>query len=273
MKTIYIVLFSILVSGCIAQAGGTDSTEKAATTTSQCIIGGDEVSVDNIGTPIAYNPSYGSNAFCSTAQINDVFLLTAHHCVSDNGPGPGGNPDPVSEVVVRPFQQGGQVAVKKIFLHPTLDVAILQLVSPLLGPNGEHRSTPFYSGTSDSLIGTSVYCQGWGANAINELPDGALGWQPGGGILRSAYIPVIGVMNSGYLLGPNSCGQIPWMGDSGSSCFAIVDGKPFIAGVMSWTWWDNNGDAAVVTQDYQIGADYIRGWVEDTIALSDIHNQ
>jgi hypothetical protein len=147
---------------------------------------------------------------------------------------------------------GGASAVgAKIHLHPTLDVALMKLASPLVSPTGVQYVNSFYSGSSASLVGRTVYCQGWGDNTLNNsfLSDGS-----GFGTLRSATLSISKAEGDGYDVVPNASGQISHSGDSGSACF--------LSGAI--TGVDVIGDGQ--TFAHHIGADSIRDWVSGIIS-------
>jgi len=264
------VVISLIATSFIACAADTGTpTSETTGTTSQCIVNGDVVTVDNIGTPILnlqVNQANGGGWYiCSSTQLTDTLLLTAHHCATNESVPTGGTAIDPSNMYAQQFvpgnsgDKGSPFTVKTIYLHPTYDVAIIELVNPMLDYNGGHHNTPIYSGASADLIGQTVYCQGWGSNARGTDED-----PPGAGVLRSAYVTAGPTTSSGYSIYPNACGQIPWRGDSGSACL-IMDrlfGKLSITGVNSWGW---STDDAVIESDL-IGSEYIRDWVNAIIS-------
>jgi len=132
---------------------------------------------------------------------------------------------------------------------PNIDVALIKLSSSLPAPSGhvEPWDTPIYSGSSSSLVGNTYYCQGRGYNSCSTHVLA----------LQSANLKAEYLQDEGFVMLPNSSGQIQMAGDSGSSCYQVVNGRYYIVGVQSW--------AVCGTSSYLTGADAIRDWVDSII--------
>ncbi len=234
---------------CSAQVVG-DSTPVESTV--EPIINGNTVSTDTIGTPIL---SVG----CSSTLLSDRWLITAHHCLTNEGVVTGGTPVTASTVTAT-LLNGTHATGSAVYLHPTLDVALLSLSSSLLNANGHPWANPLYLGQSTGLAGQTLYCQGWGDNTFTS----------GYGTLRSASIKVSQGESGGYQIVPNSSGQIDWLGDSGSSCFTFIGGYYNITGVQSTCTYSGTKGVAggSVLSCHQVGIDFVRDWVEGIVGNS-----
>jgi hypothetical protein len=156
-------------------------------------------------------------------------------------------------------------------LHPTRDIALVNYAYTASLRNSADRpwSTPLYLGNSSDFVGKTVLCQGWGTSTCTS----------GGGVLRSASIPVTsayegtisGLTDSGKSASTNIKGikfsrtsALPWLGDSGSSCFAFVEGQWNVISVDSigTAQLDQNGNCVAATDSYHNGVEAFRDWAE-----------
>jgi len=219
------------------------SPEGPTGTTAQCVINGDVVKYDDIGSPMV-----GIEALlkmCSSTQLSDTWLLTAHHCLTNEDALTGGTQTDPSLITI--YTQSSWAASETVaatavatYLHPTLDIGLIRLAAPLLGANGEHHYNTMMPSNVASLVGQVAYQQGWGANAVFITDDaGDLGYS-GIKTLRGAYFTVGSYVDGLVNVFVNSCGQLPWSGDSGSALFGFVNGERYIIGVTSTVWVKND---------------------------------
>jgi hypothetical protein len=211
------------------------------------IINGTRVISDTIGTPHVTTPV--SN--CSGTLLADHWLLTAHHCVTNEVVATGGTAINAASVTAT-MLSGASTTGAQVFLHPTLDVALVRLAGSLTNAFGHPFATPLYNGTSSSLVSGFVFMQSWGLNAAS---GGSVG-------LRFGSLGPITPTATGFFGFPNSAGQIQAPGDSGGGVFVHYDGHWNLAGVTS----SGSADAAGnMLSTFSVGADAFRDWAEGTM--------
>jgi hypothetical protein len=224
------------VSGLVA-CGDLDGVDDSIQTTSQSILNGTPVSVDSLGTPKLSLPGNGT---CSATLLSDRWLLTAHHCATVEDVRTGGTPlNPAS--ITATLLNGSSAKGAAVFLHPSVDVALVQLDASLLNGAGVPFANPLFLGSATSLVNGAVHCQGWGVVSLGQ----------GSGVLRSATMVVTSASTSSFTVPPNNFSQVPAKGDSGGACFITIDGIPRVAGVVSVGAFDGNQqqDARLVSID------------------------
>ena len=212
IRCLSLLLSYAYVSGCTS-AGSPEGTADTA----GAIINGNVVTADGIGTPLISFPA----GICSSTLLSDHAVLTAHHCLTNEVVTQGGTPVTASSVTAT-LLNGANATGARVFLHPSVDIAVLELSTPL-EPNPSGIAASLYTGSQQALLGKTLYCQGWGRNTFVS----------GQGTLRSASLTVSDFDADGYVLDPNGSGQIDWSGDSGSSCFILQNGRYAITGVQS----------------------------------------
>jgi len=257
-----IALLATIFSACGGAIEPAQDTDPPVGTASQCIINGDVVTEDTIGTPLLYGPGWG----CSSTFINDTWLITAHHCLTYENVETGGTavePGQVQLVLL----DGTFTTAAGVYLNPTYDIGLVQLGQPM---SCKHYANLLNSTPSADLVGTSLYCQGWGGNSAPVIDDaGDLGIA-GFGTLRSATFKLnsIKVGLDNIEMDINACGQVPWHGDSGMACFATVEGKQAIVGVLSRAFWVGTD----VVSSSLTGVYQVFGWIGETITANTIHD-
>ena len=246
---------------------------------------------DPVGTP-QISSTYQGGWKCTSTQLKAGWLLTAHHCLVQpdalgNHPMTGGTPvDPYYLSVLTPETQngntnwiGGSTAYPpwQVFLHPTLDIALLHISTTFLNHAGQPITNAMYSGNAGDYNGKSVYCQGWGVTS----PGGQAGQ-----LLMSANIPVAGTI--GYV---GSSGVVSYQcpasnptclvyfkdetpqtptisnGDSGGSCFTKAptynsDAGPIMSVASAADTSVPAGNCPTTgCKTYEVGVENFRDWV------------
>jgi hypothetical protein len=184
-------------------------------------------------------------------------MLTAHHCATTTEVQTGGTATPAGEIFAwipgGPYYEPGLT----VYLHPTLDVALVELQGSVLDSTNTVRATPLFTGTSAGLLGQTVYCQG-----VGDTTDSA-----GFGTLTSAEM-VVAQASVGYLLFyPNAQGQALYSGDSGAGCYLGAPGSSSNAVVSVHSQHAGEGGSPFgVAYDNEVGADGFEGWATSIIA-------
>jgi hypothetical protein len=211
----------------IAACGAPSGEDLGAT--AEPVLNGTPVPADNLGSVMLWEcdwgaasccggsaascstSSYGFHGGCSGTMVADRWMLTAGHCATgtDNTSG-GGVPLLPFQLVALSGDRASMSSADQVFLHPTLDVALVHLASSITNAGGHVLHTPLYTGTSVSLMGKKVYCQGYGVSDAARSTYGTL---------RSALLDVNGASSGWVALAQNASGQLLAPGDSGTGCF------------------------------------------------------
>lgn len=176
------------------------------------------------------------NGFSGELVRNDWVLTVAHGFPAAWATSP-------SSTTVRMGTQSAQA--DQIVLHPTLDVALVHLATPMrmsFSTTGYRRE--LRTAAPSTIVGTNVNCRGYGNNTYTG----------GSGAPLQANVPVNSADATHYYLVPNAQGQIPWMNDSGSVC--LVGNE--VAGVQSFCW--HNPTTQTVSRCGQVAAASFLDW-------------
>ena len=204
-----LLTIALAMPGCTAStdAGQPNEVEDTTVASHQAIINGTPVSTDRVGTPLLHNDA--TNEYCTSTLLRDRWVLTAYHCISIGGlsaPMADKKKITVGSTKVMPAEMYSMAPLNSV---PNIDVALIKLSSSLPAPSGhvEPWDTPIYSGSSSSLVGNTYYCQGRGYNSCSTHVLA----------LQSANLKAEYLQDEGFVMLPNSSGQIQMAGDSGSS--------------------------------------------------------
>jgi hypothetical protein len=234
--------------GCL-EAG--DDEPELATDESEVIVG-DVFPAANSG----YVRLGTSQGGCSGTMMTNSFVLTAKHCF-----GPTDLAVPTNVSVMMSPQSTTAAA---IMLHPSADVALMRLTSPLAmnGSTTGFQGLLYPLATNTLAPGTVLTCRGYGINDWNA--------ETGFGTLRTADLPVRGVNFTWWFewydlaVNKNARGQFLAPGDSGGSCFKhMANGEKVLAGVTSTVY--NHWDA---TFNGLVGVDTFRAWYAGIVTPS-----
>ncbi len=225
------------------------------------IINGNTVSADTIGTPYVSILMMDSPTphHCTGTLIRADWLLTAHHCVTENQQITGGTAVPPGNVTAHILNGGNTPAGRLIVRHPTLDAALVKLTTPPTAPSLATYPNWFSLASEGPMASQSFWTQGWGANAITSCSTNP--GSTGAGTLRSATLPVSTIESlTQYKTLPNSSGQIAFSGDSGSSMYQQVRSYFRPIGVASWV--SCTASPPTVSESHYVRSDSIRGWAQ-----------
>jgi hypothetical protein len=238
----------------ITACGDAPTAGEATASSSQAILGGTPVTTDTLGTPIVCGYSGTACTFgCSGTMVADRWLLTAHHCATTTNVTTGGTAIAPGGLVA--WIPGAPYSLKNvaIYLHPTLDVALVEMDYSVVNAALEAPTTPIWTGASASLRGKTIYCQGAGDTTLSG----------GFETVTSAELVVEAASVGSLVLLPNSQGQALYEGDSGAGCFLHAPGTPdLLVSVHS----EHESPGIGVTDDLEVGADGFESWASSTIA-------
>lgn len=223
-----VVLFSVgVLGGCVGVGGDVDP----GATRADEVLNGSAVGAEGSG----YVAVVGGTNLQSGVLIRNSWVLTGDLSL----------PMVDGEIPLRVVMGSQSIAVDQIVFD--LDKgALLHLSTPMtMRASTTGWRVDLWPGTSASLVGRNVTCYGYGNNTSTG----------GGGVLRSAVLPVTGtVTGGGYRASANALGQFfSGPGDVGAPC--MVD--TYLAGYHS-TYLSS-------TVSSQRGAEALRDWVLDTV--------
>ena len=178
----------------------------------QAIIDGEDAANSIGAVQVVLNDS---RAFCTGSLINEAWVLTAKHCITENNGQPGTTQVYLGDVR---WGQGERHDVLGIFPNELLDVALLQLTQ-----RTEMHDLVLPYGFDDPVIGTPATIKGWGGTRGN--PDRRADTLQRGDFTVVATTPGSPTMTLGGVSRTSS-------GDSGAP---VIIGGGLICGVHSET--------------------------------------
>jgi hypothetical protein len=234
-----------------------------------------------------------SRGFCSATAIRDQWVITAKHCVTDNGESTGNvvSADKITVGRINHSAPSGNTPTGLgIYVHPAAeDVALVRFLQylPLDGTSvstflPEAAFTPIYGGPRADF--TSMLCSGYGFESYATQNDC---WFERGTINSNdfEYFYTSATRKTSFLKAnveepwleikpTNLSYQIQTDGDSGSSC-AISDGATTVSNYPIVYVHSRGGSCIAIpasagggwTRDSASGADMVsfRSWVNDTL--------
>jgi hypothetical protein len=272
MRTLNVGFVFALGLGACAAPVDEFAPEGDLSTDESTIIGGAEVFDDSIGTARVLNTGLlgGGTGTCSGTILHSRWVMTARHCVTNDGTIAGPLVTPAS---IRANLLGGtnQPTGVQISAHLTLDVALVRLNGAPLNAVAREVNNRLYLGNVGNLVFQSLNTQGWGNDVItNCSPAPVTG--TGVGTLRSAILPISGATGSMFTTAPNGIGQIGFTGDSGSSLYQPVNGLSRPIGVFSTLTCNQPppapGAVPTVTSGNYSRVDAFRGWAQGVIGFA-----
>ncbi len=136
LKTLHSpVLKTAALAGLLGAVGCGNAADDGVGQEREPIINGTNVSTDVIGTPYLTMTNGPSPRYCTGTVIRSDWVLTAHHCVSQNSERIGGNPIQPSQFTAHILNGNNTPSGTLIVRHPTLDVALVKMNAAPTGPS------------------------------------------------------------------------------------------------------------------------------------------
>ncbi len=211
--------------------------EELGTSSAAIVNGSNEYGWQAVGALTVFYGGYGyAGSFCTATLIDEEWILTAAHCLTEHEDMPLA-PDNVFFFVgtdARPSwgddpRDGDLYAVDEFHIHPdyqglmnTNDIGLVHLSRPLT----DVTAFPFNDeDLTDALVGEGVFYAGFGVtNGANNA---------GGGIKRSTTLPIDSIYETYYAHSYDDSNSGVCFGDSGGPGLLQIDGEWLVIGVNS----------------------------------------
>jgi hypothetical protein len=189
-----------------------------------------------------YDSFYGVG--CSGVALDNQWVLTAQHCTY------GMNYNGAIDQVARASNTSEIRKLAEVRRQPggaetQHDLALLRVGRAFTDvPRMREWSNPL-----SRLIGSDLFCIGRGHNNLNKT---------GFGTWRYAWLRPIAARINDYDMGPNSLGQIQYLGDSGGPCISYSGSPPFVTGILGSTNGTTNSRLAGISPENSAWSRLIR---------------
>lgn len=236
-RSLAVVVSSFLAIGCASADDGSPVEERVGETQDE-IVAGTVLNAEGTFYVDVHHVSptlSGGQPFrrCSGTLIRNDVVLTARHCATtDDKPYGSLHTDLSKYELVIGSQTSGVREIIDVTSGPTNPSDVVLLIAErFFAQNGSSVgwTLPIYAGNSAALIGTPLYCAGYGLSTFGGSFEVT-------STLRYAWLTPT-FANENYIHYPqNASGQYLWRGDSGGSCMftGIVAGTTLaVTGVNS----------------------------------------
>ncbi|WP_084736148.1 serine protease [Cystobacter ferrugineus] len=237
-----------LLAGCGPEAVEQTRAQETALASEQEIVGGTNATIAANPWQVSLQDSSGSH-FCGGSVLNENWILTAQHCVSENGTISKPAQVAAGSTTLKGMRSSGQIRpVAEVIVYPGYvdvnqgkDVALLRLAAPLDLSGANVKAIPLATAADEAAgitnAGVVARVTGWGALASSGpmySPD----------TLQTVDVRLLSNSSaqSSYpeetigsdQLAAASPGKDSCQGDSGGPLTVLENGTHVLVGVVSW---------------------------------------
>ncbi|WP_232536996.1 serine protease [Cystobacter fuscus] len=236
-----------LLAGCGPEAVEQTREQETVLASDQEIVGGTDATIAASPWQVSLQDSPGSH-FCGGSVLNENWILTAQHCVNENG------------TIIKPewvaagittlngMSSSGQIrSVAEVIVYPGYvdvnqgkDVALLRLSAPLDLSGANVKAIPLATAADEAAgitnAGVVARVTGWGAltGSGNAFPDTLQTVDVSLLSNSSAQSAYAGDTIGSDQLAAASPGKDSCQGDSGGPLTVLKNGTRVLVGVVSW---------------------------------------